>query len=109
MTFTTTHHAEVKDEAEDNGEFVNASVQFDVATLQPTYKLVWGALGESNALAVAQTLGFDRRVVAAGREWKAKLSELRAAQMDAERLRDSLQVRAADGFVHWAARAASGC
>lgn len=48
--------------------FVNASVEFDVASLRPTYRLLWGAAGESNALAVAQGLGFAPAVVAAARE-----------------------------------------
>lgn len=48
--------------------FVNASVEFDVASLRPTYRLQWGAAGESNALAVAQGLGFSPEVVAAARQ-----------------------------------------
>ena len=48
--------------------FVNASVEFDVASLRPTYRLLWGAAGESNALAVAQGLGFAPTLVAAARE-----------------------------------------
>ena len=48
--------------------FVNASVEFDVASLRPTYRLVWGEAGESNALAVAQGLGFAPPIVAAARE-----------------------------------------
>ena len=48
--------------------FVNASVEFDVASLRPTYRLQWGAAGESNALAVAQGLGFSPDIVAAARQ-----------------------------------------
>ena len=48
--------------------FVNASVEFDIATLRPTYRLLWGEAGDSNALAVAQGLGFAPAVVAAARE-----------------------------------------
>jgi hypothetical protein len=48
--------------------FLNASVEFDIATLRPTYRLLWGAAGESNALAVAQGLGFAPSVVAAARQ-----------------------------------------
>lgn len=92
FTFTTTHHAELKDEATSNPEFVNAAVQFDVATLKPTYKLVWGELGASNALAVAQTLGFDRTVVAEGHAWKAKLSKLQRMQGKGGQMSDALEV-----------------
>lgn len=48
--------------------FVNASVEFDVASLRPTYRLLWGTAGESNALAVAEGLGFSPTLVAAARE-----------------------------------------
>lgn len=42
---------------------MNASVEFDMARLAPTYRLMWGSAGESNALAVARGLGFDPLVV----------------------------------------------
>jgi hypothetical protein len=53
--------------------FVNASVEFDVASLRPTYRLLWGAAGESNALAVAQGLGFAPTLVATAREASPRL------------------------------------
>ncbi|KAL4458289.1 hypothetical protein ABPG75_013154 [Micractinium tetrahymenae] len=68
LTYATTHHAELKELAGTAPGFVNASVEFDVASLRPTYRLLWGAAGESNALAVAQGLGFAPAVVAAARE-----------------------------------------
>jgi DNA mismatch repair ATPase MutS len=94
FTFTTTHHAELKDEATSNPEFASAAVQFDVTTLKPTYKLVWGELGASNALAVAQTLGFDRTVVADGHVWKAKLSKLQRTQENGGQISAALEVNA---------------
>lgn len=63
LTVATTHHAEIKELAEDNPMFVNASMEFDPVTLKPTYKLLWGKSGESNALDIALTLGFDPLVV----------------------------------------------
>ncbi|PSC69703.1 endonuclease 2 [Micractinium conductrix] len=68
LTYATTHHAELKELASTTPGFVNASVEFDIASLRPTYRLQWGAAGESNALAVAQGLGFAPAVVAAARE-----------------------------------------
>lgn len=53
--------------------FVNASMEFDVASLRPTYRLLWGSAGESNALAVAQGLGFAPPLVAAAREVRGLL------------------------------------
>lgn len=62
---TLPHHQEL---AASSPAFVNASVEFDTASLRPTYRLLWGAAGESNALAVAQGLGFSPSVVAAARQ-----------------------------------------
>lgn len=51
-----------------DARFINASVEFDLATLKPTYRLLWGQGGLSNALAVAEGLGFDPLVVQRARE-----------------------------------------
>jgi DNA mismatch repair protein MutS2 len=61
MAYVTTHHAELKEN--DDPVFLDASVEFDVRTLLPTYKISWGSSGESHALAVAEGLGFDPAVV----------------------------------------------
>lgn len=46
-----------------DSRFVNASVEFDLASLRPTYRLIWGEGGQSNALAVAEGLGFDPNLI----------------------------------------------
>ena len=51
-----------------DARYLNASVEFDVATLRPTFRLLWGQAGESNALAVAQGLGFSPAIVKHARE-----------------------------------------
>ncbi|KAA6418330.1 MAG: 2 family [Trebouxia sp. A1-2] len=68
LTYATTHHAQLKDRPASDRRFINASVEFDLATLKPTYRLLWGEGGLSNALAVAQGLGFDPKVVQRARE-----------------------------------------
>ena len=93
FTFTTTHHAELKEEASTNPEWVSAAVEFDIETLRPRYKLVWGEVGASNALAVARTLGFDRTVVAEGERWKAKLASLALSPAKAKKMSKNLDVR----------------
>ena len=47
--------------------YINVSMEFNVLTLKPTYKLCWGSAGSSNALDIAQALGFDSRVLAEAR------------------------------------------
>lgn len=47
--------------------YVNVSMEFNTLTLRPTYKLCWGSAGSSNALDIAQALGFDSRVLAEAR------------------------------------------
>lgn len=46
-----------------NHSYVNVCMEFNVATLRPTYRLMWGSSGASNALAIAAALGFDSGVL----------------------------------------------
>jgi DNA mismatch repair protein MutS2 len=59
----TTHHGELKALAHTDPRLRNASVEFDVETLSPTYHLVVGLPGQSNALAIAQRLGLEHEVL----------------------------------------------
>jgi len=104
-TLVTTHHPELKAYAHATPGVVNASVEFDLETLRPSYHLTIGLPGRSNALAIAQRLGMPEAIVSAAR------ADLDPADLRAEDLLDEIhrqrdlarQARASTEQARWEA------
>ena len=79
-----THYPELKAYAHTTPGVMNASVEFDLKTLQPTYHLVIGLPGRSNALAIAERLGLPDVIIAAAR------AEIDPTDLRAEDLLDEI-------------------
>ncbi len=80
----TTHHPELKAYAHATVGVTNASVEFDLDTLRPTFHLTIGLPGRSNALAIAQRLGLPDEIIANAR------AELDPADLRADDLLDEI-------------------
>ena len=63
LVVATTHHGELKEFAHTTPGIANASVEFDLESLSPTYRLHIGLPGQSNALAIAQRLGMPESIL----------------------------------------------
>jgi len=85
MTLVATHYPELKTFAHGTEGVVNASLEFDVKTLRPTYKLTLGLPGRSNALLIAQKLGLPQSIIDAAK------AEINPLDLRADKLLDDIR------------------
>lgn len=99
VAVVTTHLGRLKEFAGTRARAMNGSMQFDPATLRPTYRLLLGVPGASNALRIARGLGLDPAVVdraerelsAQGRGVRAQFDQLDQARAAVERARSDAE------------------
>ena len=96
MCAATTHYTELKTYALDTEGVQNASCEFDVATLKPTYRLMIGTPGKSNAFAISAKLGLPEKIITLAKKhmsgdhqrFEEVIEQLEAARLEADRNRE---------------------
>lgn len=92
LTLATTHHGELKTLKYSNDAFENACMEFDEVNLKPTYKILWGVPGRSNAINIAERIGLPNIVVDNARELHGAASaEINEVIIDMERFKQDIQ------------------
>ncbi|XP_076928243.1 uncharacterized protein LOC143592139 [Bidens hawaiensis] len=91
LTMATTHHGELKTLKYSNNVFDNACMEFDEENLKPTYRVLWGIPGRSNAINIAERLGLPNVVVDNARELHGTASaEINEVIEDMEKLKQKV-------------------
>ncbi len=104
MCAATTHYAELKAYALDTEGVCNASCEFDVETLKPTYKLIIGTPGKSNAFAISEKLGLSREIIehaenyvsSDNRKFEDIIGQLESTRIEMEKNREETEAMRAD-------------
>ncbi|MBE6538614.1 MAG: endonuclease MutS2 [Ruminococcaceae bacterium] len=101
---STTHYAELKAYALETVGVCNASCEFDVSTLRPTYKLIIGTPGKSNAFAISEKLGLPSRILdrakaqvsSDNKRFEDVIEKLELSRMQMEKAREETEIMRAD-------------
>ncbi|MGI2903178.1 MutS2/Smr-associated SH3 domain-containing protein, partial [Tolypothrix sp. VBCCA 56010] len=107
LTMATTHFGELKALKYEDERFENASVEFDESTLSPTYRLLWGIPGRSNALAIALRLGLKPEVIEQAKSQVGEASDevnQVIAGLEAQRRRQETKAAEAQNLLQQAER-----
>ncbi|CAN6466155.1 unnamed protein product [Victoria cruziana] len=92
LTIATTHLGELKTLKYSNHRFENACVEFDEKNLKPTYKILWGVPGRSNAINIAERLGLPPSIIDGARSIYGPASaEINEVIVDLERYKQEFQ------------------
>lgn len=78
----TSHYSELKLYAYNNDKLINASVEFNQETLKPTFRLLIGVPGMSNALNIASNLGLDKKIIVNATEYVNEKNDNLGAMLD---------------------------
>lgn len=103
-TMATTHYSELKAYALTTPGVINGSCEFDEATLRPTYRLLIGVPGKSNAFAISRRIGIPEEILQAAmglvddesRSFDAYLTELDSLIKDAKKLKEEAEAEKKD-------------
>lgn len=102
LTIATTHFGELKALKYQDDRFENASVEFDDVSLSPTYRLLWGIPGRSNALTIARRLGLKETVIESAKVQvgtaNADLNQV-IADLEAQRRDQEAKTREAEKLI----------
>ncbi|WP_370589648.1 endonuclease MutS2 [Tychonema sp. LEGE 07203] len=103
LTVATTHFGELKALKYQDSRFENASVEFDDNSMQPTYRLLWGIPGRSNALTIAKRLGLLASIVEEAQTYvggaSADVNQV-IAGLEAQRRKQETKAREATQLLH---------